>query len=142
MIGHHRQAVMMASLAPERASSAAVKALAAKIQAAQQPEINTMSGWLRAWGKQVPADTMDHGMAGQQDMPGRMTEAEMDDLNGATGTGFDTMFLTMMIKHHQGAVEMAQTEQQKGRNTAAKALAAKIVKDQTAEISTMRSLLG
>ena len=54
MIPHHRQAVDMAALADTHASSAEVKALAAKIRKAQEPEIATMSGWLTAWGEPVP----------------------------------------------------------------------------------------
>jgi uncharacterized protein (DUF305 family) len=141
MISHHRQAVMMASIAPDRASSAEVKALAAKIEAAQQPEIDTMSRWLRGWGKPVPEDSMEHGVAGHQGMPGMMTAEEMDDLNAATGAEFDKLFLTMMIEHHEGAVEMAKKEQQNGRSADAKVLAAKVEKDQTAEIAQMRGLL-
>jgi uncharacterized protein (DUF305 family) len=141
MISHHRQAVMMASIAPDRSSSAEVKALAAKIEAAQQPEIDTMSRWLRGWGKPVPEDSMEHGVAGHQGMPGMMTAEEMDDLNAATGAEFDKLFLTMMIEHHEGAVEMAKKEQQNGRSADAKVLAAKVEKDQTAEIAQMRGLL-
>ena len=65
----------------------------------------------------------------------------MEELNAATGAEFDRMFLTMMIEHHNGAVQMAITEQQKGVNADAKALAAKIEKDQTAEVVTMGDLL-
>src|SRR5690242_7335349 len=49
MIPHHQQAVQMAELADSRAASTEVKTLAAKIKAAQQPEIDTMTGWLTAW---------------------------------------------------------------------------------------------
>jgi uncharacterized protein (DUF305 family) len=48
----------------------------------------------------------------------------------------------MMIKHHQGAVQMADTEQQQGQNPGAKALAEKIEADQTAEIQQMQAVLG
>jgi uncharacterized protein (DUF305 family) len=54
MIQHHRQAVEMAGLAADHASSAQVKSLATKIKGAQAPEIKTMSGWLTSWGEQVP----------------------------------------------------------------------------------------
>src|SRR4051812_12275827 len=51
MIVHHQQAIQMAAMADGRAASADVKTLAAKIKGAQQPEIDTMNGWLTAWGK-------------------------------------------------------------------------------------------
>jgi uncharacterized protein (DUF305 family) len=47
-----------------------------------------------------------------------------------------------MIKHHQGAVTMARTEQAQGSSADAKALADSIVTSQSAEITTMRKLLG
>jgi uncharacterized protein (DUF305 family) len=54
MIPHHEQAIEMTELASTRASNADVKALAAQIQAAQQPEINEMRGWLASWGCRCP----------------------------------------------------------------------------------------
>ena len=57
MIPHHRQAVEMAKLAKTRAKSAEVKNLATQIMNAQDPEIQTMSGWLTAWGKPVPTES-------------------------------------------------------------------------------------
>lgn len=50
MIPHHAQAVEMSKLADTRAQAAQVKALADKIEAAQQPEIDRMNGWLTSWG--------------------------------------------------------------------------------------------
>ena len=144
MIPHHQQAVVMAKMAESHASSPDVKSLAAKIEAAQGPEIATMTGWLKAWGKDVPSADgmggMDHG-AGGDGMPGMMGESEMNDLDTATGSGFDRMFLTMMIEHHTGAIEMAKTEQADGQNQDAVALAKKIEADQTAEIAVMKDLL-
>jgi uncharacterized protein (DUF305 family) len=45
-----------------------------------------------------------------------------------------------MIKHHQGAVDMAKTELEQGENTEAKELAQKIVDAQEAEITEMQAL--
>ncbi|MEQ7010808.1 DUF305 domain-containing protein [Actinopolymorpha sp. B17G11] len=147
MIPHHRQAVEMAELAPTRAQSPQVKELAAQIKRAQDPEIKTMSGWLRSWGEEVPEDTgdtgMDHGgMDMGEDMPGMMSGEQMADLEAAKGAAFDRMFMELMIDHHEGAIEMAETEQRDGENTAAKKLAATIEKAQTAEIAQMRKLLA
>jgi uncharacterized protein (DUF305 family) len=105
MIPHHRQAVEMAELAETRADAAEVKELATKIKGAQDPEIQVMSGWLTAWGKPVPDRMGGHDMNGS--MPGMMSSDDMDALMDAAGADFDQMFLTMMIPHHQGAVEMA-----------------------------------
>ena len=139
MIPHHRQAVQMAKLAETRAKRLEVRNLATQIMAAQDPEIETMSGWLTSWGKPVP-DEMD-GMEMSSSMPGMMSQDDMSSLEDMSGADFDPMFLTMMIEHHQGAIEMARTEQSDGRFPDAVALAKRIETAQTDEIATMRSLL-
>jgi uncharacterized protein (DUF305 family) len=141
MILHHQQAVEMAQMAEQRASNAQVKQLATRIVQAQEPEIATMSGWLRRWGEPMPSPSTDQNGQGGDDGPGMMTDQEMKDLEAASGTDFDRMFLQMMIRHHQGAVEMADAEQQQGQDPQAKQLATKISRDQTAEINEMQDLL-
>jgi uncharacterized protein (DUF305 family) len=153
MIPHHEQALRMARMAQDRANSQQVRSLAENIQAAQAPEIRLMTGWLKSWGKNVPAvgmaaDMTGHGMSGGK-MSG-MGAGHMDGMRGekvgammnATGRAFDRMFLTMMIEHHQRAVEMALTEQARGTYPAAVALARSIEKTQTAEITRMKQMLG
>ncbi|MFZ4155586.1 DUF305 domain-containing protein [Streptomyces pseudogriseolus] len=140
MVPHHRQAVEMADLAPSRAQSAEVKKLAADIKKAQDPEIKILSGWLTSWGEEVPAEgAMDHSM---HDMGGMMTEEQMTELENASGKAFDTAFMGMMIKHHEGAVEMAETEQSDGAYAPAKKMAGEIITSQSAEIEQMNHLLG
>jgi uncharacterized protein (DUF305 family) len=161
MIPHHAQAVSMSALAARQASSPRVKDLAAQIEAAQQPEIDQMSGWLRAWDAPVP-DTeapgtggmsgMAHGDASQNSkpgmsdgsgaMPGMMSQQQMHQLGQANGAAFDTMFLQMMIGHHQGAVTMSQTELADGENPDAKTLAQNIITAQQREITEMQTMLA
>ena len=142
LIPHHRQATEMAELAADRTTNSRVSALAAKIIAAQQPEIEAMSGWLKSWDKKVSDDSsmggMDHGSSG---MPGMMSMDEMSSLKGSSAGQFDQMFLTMMISHHKGAIEMAATEEADGTYLPALKLAKKIQTDQAAEIVTMEALL-
>ncbi|GAA2165113.1 uncharacterized protein (DUF305 family) [Humibacillus xanthopallidus] len=146
MIPHHQQAVEMADLAAERASDAQVKRLAVAIKAAQDPEIQTMSGWLSTWGQPVPSDTdghdmsdMDHGDGAT--MEGMMTDEEMQRLAAASGAAFDRLWLELMIKHHMGAVAMAETATASGKNADVVALAQEIITAQKAEIATMQQLL-
>ena len=146
MIPHHTQAVTMATMAASHASSPAVKDLAAKIEAAQGPEIDTMTGWLKAWGKDSTAgssgmDGMGGMTQGSSAMPGMMGDGQMKSLDAASGAAFDQMFLTMMMSHHQGAIEMAKTEQANGKNADAVALAKKIEADQTNELAQMKDML-
>ncbi|GGM18643.1 hypothetical protein GCM10011594_43410 [Nakamurella endophytica] len=170
MIEHHKGAIAMADLAPSRADSDQVKQLAAKIKAAQAPEIDQMSDWLAAWAPDTDMNGMpltktsasptssdmgsmpgmDHG-TGHGDtggsassgaaMPGMMTEQQMQQLTAAKGAAFDKLFLQMMIAHHQGAIDMAKTEQADGANPSALKLANSIITSQTAEITTMQDLL-
>ena len=139
MIAHHQQAVEMADLAPTRAASAEVKALAAQIKAAQQPEIDKMTGWLTSWGKPVvPAG----GHGSGHSMPGMMSTEDMDKLKAAKGAAFDRQFAQMMIEHHKGAIEMAKEVATKGSNPDVEKLAAEIEKVQQAEIAAMQKMLG
>jgi uncharacterized protein (DUF305 family) len=136
MIPHHQQAVMMADRAATRAADTEVKNLAAKIKAAQDPEIATMRGWLTTWSKPAPsADTMGHAM------PGIMSDDDMHKLEGAKGGEFDKMFVQMMTAHHNGAIEMAKTEQAQGSNPDAKKLAQTIQAAQEAEVTQMQKIL-
>ncbi|NML50730.1 DUF305 domain-containing protein [Streptomyces sp. R302] len=134
MIPHHEQALDMAELADGRAEDADVKKIVAAIEKAQDPEIQKMRAWLKGWGKPESAG-MDHGMAGM------MSEQDMKDLAAAKGKDFDRTFAELMIAHHEGAVEMAKTEQKDGGNAEAKALAGEVVTAQTAEIAELRKIL-
>ncbi|MEV0697215.1 DUF305 domain-containing protein [Saccharopolyspora sp. NPDC050389] len=141
MIPHHEQAIEMSRLAPERAQSEEVKNLARQIEAAQGPEIQTLTGWLRDWGAPASMPGMDHGAMGHGDMGGMMSGTEMQQLEQARGAEFDRQFLTLMIKHHEGAVAMARTELGSGQFPAAKQMAQQIIDSQQAEIDTMQGLL-
>ena len=160
MIPHHAQAIEMARMAEDRAESQEVKHLAADIEAAQGPEIDQLSTMLETWGEDVPdpdagmghstagdnmddMDQMDHGSSdGPGEMPGMMSRTDMAVLMDASGMDFDEMFLEMMVEHHRGAIEMAQTEQSDGENPQAIDLAEDIEAAQTKEIATMEELLG
>ncbi|WP_369167122.1 DUF305 domain-containing protein [Streptomyces sp. R28] len=139
MIEHHAQALKMTELAPDRAESAKVKALAGRISAAQGPEINAMKGWLKKHGKAEKADKSDgHQHAS---MPGMATEAQLAKLRAARGAAFDELFLTLMITHHEGAITMATDVKGQGNNIAIEEMADEVVAQQTSEIARMRDML-
>jgi uncharacterized protein (DUF305 family) len=143
MIPHHAQAVEMAKLAPSRSTNAKVLDLASRIQRAQDPEIQQLTAMLTKWGAAPAASEpsmpgMDHGsMSGGM---GTMTAEEMKQLEQAKGAEFDRMWTQMMIKHHEGAIEMAKAELAKGTSSEAKSLAQKIIDAQQAEITEMQAL--
>jgi uncharacterized protein (DUF305 family) len=135
MIPHHEQAVEMADLAATRASDPEVKELATKIKAAQAPEIQTMKDWLTDWGIHPDSGGMGHSM------PGVMSEEDMKKLEAAKGKAFDKLFVQQMIAHHNGAIEMAKTEQANGSNADAKELAKTIETTQQAEVEQLQKIL-
>jgi len=143
MIPHHQQAIEMADLALESASSAEVKALATQIKAAQDPEIQTMRGWLTSWGASEEMGTDHSGMnhSDLSDMAGMMSDEDMVKLAGATGAGFDTMWLQLMVVHHQGAVSAADDVLSSTQDPAVKTLALAVIDGQNAEIDAMMDLL-
>ncbi len=133
MIPHHEQAVDMAELAEDRAESEQVKELATDIEAAQAPEIETMTGWLADWGEPVEGEGMDMG--------GTMSQGQMEDLAAASGAEFDQLFLEQMTEHHRGAIEMAERELEDGQFRDALDLAETIRDTQRQEFATMEALL-
>ena len=140
MIPHHQQAVEMADIAldPSVAAGAQVQDLATRIKAAQDPEVQMMSGWLTEWGQPMQMETTDQ----MSTMDGMMSAEEMDSLRTMNGVDFDTMWLQMMIRHHEGAIATAQTAKASGANADSLALADQIIAAQQAEIAEMQTLLG
>ncbi|MFD6939258.1 DUF305 domain-containing protein [Streptomyces goshikiensis] len=156
MIEHHRQALTMSALAPDRASAEAVKGLAERIAAAQKPEIGAMERWLArypapggagatggAGGTGGSGGTGGTGGMGGHDhgaMPGMATEQQLGELADARGTDFDRLFLKLMTAHHEGALKMAGQALAGGNNVAVEEMATEVVATQTAEIHRMRAL--
>ncbi|TFB65467.1 DUF305 domain-containing protein [Cryobacterium sp. Hz9] len=141
MIPHHEQAVAMSDdLLAKDGLDQNVTALATEIKAAQKPEIAQLKDWLTAWGEN------ENGMSGMSGMGegsnGMMSDDDMMTLRDASGTEASTVFLQQMTAHHRGAVAMAQLEIDNGENADARAMAANIVKTQTAELAVMATLLA
>ncbi len=150
MIGHHAQAVVMAGWAPTHGARLDVRLLCERIAVAQTDEIVSMQRWLRDRNQPVPDAHEIHGqmMPGMDMhmlMPGMLTDAELAQLDHARGPEFDRLFLTFMIKHHQGAVSMVETLL--GSNDSAEddvvyRFASDVYADQTTEIARMQKMLG
>jgi uncharacterized protein (DUF305 family) len=141
MLPHHEGAISMAELAPGRAADPRVVDLASRIQAAQGPEIATLTGWLSDWGTAADRSGMDHGSSMDHSGMSGMSAANMAALTNASGAEFDRLFLSQMIDHHRSAVQMAEQEAADGQNADALAMAASIRDSQAAEIAEMQQLL-
>jgi uncharacterized protein (DUF305 family) len=135
MIAHHTQALEMTGLAPDRAKSGNVKRIAARIAAAQGPEITTMKSWLEAHDDARATDGHEH--AG---MPGMATKDQLGKLRAAKGDAFDRLFLKLMITHHDGAVSMATDVKAQGNNIQIEEMADDVIAQQTSEITRMRAM--
>jgi len=104
MIGHHAQAIVMARMAPTHGAGEAVLRLAEKIDISQRDEIELMEQWLVERGQAVPDEEYRQAVH----MPGMLTPEQMAQLDAARGREFDRLFLTFMIEHHRGALEMVE----------------------------------
>jgi len=93
-------------------------------------------------GHDMAGSDMGGADMGGSAMNGMMTEAQMNELSQATGAELDQLYLALMIAHHEGAIEMAQTELKDGKNPAALKLAQGIIDTQQAEIKQMQDLLN
>jgi len=134
---HHEQAVEMADMILAKDGiSTEVTDLATQIKDAQGPEISQLEEWITAWGADDSMSGMDHSMDGM------MSDEDMSALESATGVEAEKLFLEQMTMHHEGAVEMAQTEVDEGQNADAIEMANTIVQTQTEEIATMQDLLA
>ncbi len=155
MIQHHAQALAMVDLTMDRDLDPEVQTLAEDIREAQAPEIEIMTGWLTEWDEPIPATVRDHvnsddpdghdmgdGDDMGSDMPGMITGEDMTALEEASDAEFQNMWLEMMVEHHGGAVQVAETEQAEGQYKPAVNLAEDIQKSQKAEIEKMQGLLS
>jgi uncharacterized protein (DUF305 family) len=155
MIAHHRQAVEMTALVPQRAGSASIRTLARRIEVSQDDEILLMRHWLEARRAVVPDVHAHHGHhAGHgahagpgtaHDMPGMLTDAQLARLAAASGAEFDRLFLEFMIFHHEGALVMVAdlfAAEGAGQETEIFQFASHVDSDQRMEIDRMRRLLS
>lgn len=147
MIPHHAQAMAMSELATTRAADPQVLRLAERIHAAQRPEILAMAGWLEERDVEVPRAAedpaaYDHGAHGHNEMTGMLSPEEMAALKRASGPRFDRLFLEGMIRHHEGAIAMAEDVSRDGAHVRVTEIASDVMVTQQDEIEIMRGMLA
>jgi len=141
MIPHHRQALAMAALAPVRTNSPDILEIAARIDASQDDEIAFMAQWLQQRGEASEPALSPHE---HHAMRGMATAEQMQALTDASGVVFDRQFLTLMIAHHEGAIEMVDDLMEQPGSAYDPVLfefTNDITKDQSKEIELMHELL-
>lgn len=137
MLTHHLQTSTISDLAHTKATSLRVKTIAQRIKAAGDQQITRIHNLLGAWD----APDSDSGNGGHGEVPGTLSDDQIQQLKAATGNEFDQLFLQLMIDHQQGAVQMSQTEVAQGSDPQALRLAHDTIFDQQSEISQMQKLL-
>lgn len=133
MAKHHEEAVKMAELVDSRSAHDQLKQMAKKTIEDQGAEIAQLREWKSQW---FP----NKGSAVNMKLPGMMQSMKgmsMEKLQSSQGDDFDVMFLDMMIRHHRGALAMAQDAIKKARHPEIVAFSKKVIAQQQEEISTM-----
>ncbi|MGI8485927.1 MAG: DUF305 domain-containing protein [Thermomicrobiales bacterium] len=143
---HHAQAVEMAMIIRDRTSDEQLKSLATDIAFSQATERGMTTGYLDAWGlsfagDQAPMTWMGHPLAAGEQMPGMATTEQIDQLRTLPVPQAEVLFLQLMIRHHQGGVEMAQGILAGGDNALVRDMANRTVRIQSSEIDTMNQFL-
>jgi uncharacterized protein (DUF305 family) len=142
---HHSQAVEMAELLRDRTRDEDLRVVAADITLTQQAQIGQMRGWLDAWGfsptNTDPPMAWAHGEAGDHEMPGLANEDDIAALTAARDEDAEILFLRLMVRHHEGGVEMALRATELVDQDEARALARTIAESQLAEIRYLTGLL-
>ena len=155
MADHHLQGVEMANLVLQRGGDPEVRGLAFDISSTQTNQAGRMQGWLALWGPpqsggepmawMTDADagmTMDMGGSTATDgMPGMATEQELAELRTLTEAAFDVRFLQLVIRHHGGALPMAEYAAENADQDAVRSLARSIALAQQAEVSVMDEMI-
>jgi len=141
MIYHHGQALKMAAMAPTHGAGESVQLLSQKIDVSQRDEIKAISTWLADRHQAVPDPSDPRPMT----MPGMLTDAQLAALDRARDSTFDRLFLTGMIQHHEGAIQMvADLFATRGAGQASEIFrfASDVDTDQRGEIQRMRAMLA
>lgn len=150
MIPHHAQAILIGGWAADRTARSDIRVLAERIIVAQRDEIALMQTWLRDRNETVPAADATHlrmtmnGVEHDMIMPGMLNAAELAQLERARGADFDRLFLTYMIRHHEGAITMVDqlfAAPGAAQDEVVFRFASDVYADQTTEVARMLTML-
>lgn len=160
---HHQQGVELAMIVRDRTDDPETRLLAYDIATTQSQQSGQLYGWLTGWGlSQAAAEPSmtwmtrpatvggaagahDHGGGAHtpgEPMPGLATPEQIAQLRSASGVAAERTFLTLMIAHHRGAVEMADAVLARTENRTVRTFAEGVVASQTSEIALMESMLA
>jgi len=141
MVPHHDQAIVMSGMVLEKTGiRPEVRAVAEATKAFHGSQLEKMNTWSGAQERSAHGEAEEDRNAHHGGEGGRMTEAQMMELDIAEVATAQVLFLDGMIRHHRGAVAMAETEVRDGKNPDAIALAEAIIENHAREVATMVDL--
>jgi uncharacterized protein (DUF305 family) len=143
MSTHHAQAVQMSEIAHRRSTDPKLNYLAFDILSTQQGQIGIMAGWLELWRQtHSGSDPQMAWMGHTGPMPGMATQDEIAELNTLPVREMEERFLRLMIRHHRGAVPMADVAATKATSAEVAVFAGKMSAGQQSEVDLMQAMLA
>lgn len=144
MIVHNQQGIQMADIAKKNSTNEEIRQIATLISEELSSDTAQYANWLKEW-KETYFNLSDFPQMDGHDMypthPGMATLSELSALEAATGASIDEQFLRLMIIHHEGAKELADSsmydDMQFGKMIDLKT---KTLKRQAEEIRVMKQL--
>jgi len=154
---HHAQAVTMAMIEYRSTQDEDLRLLAFDIATAQSQQSGQMFAWIDGWGlpqhsaAPLMAWMAEDGAHGHGDAEaatdeelraemGMATDAELDQLRSSTGAAQDCLFTELMIRHHEGAIEMIDAVQRLGSDPRVRSTAEGMAQSQSREIQALEAI--
>ncbi len=108
MIVHNQQAIEMTQTILATSTNPTVRELATEIQTGQISAEEQYKSWLGEWNETY-TNLSDFPQMDGHDMypsyPGLVTATDISKLRSAKGTEADQLFISLMIKHHESAIQ-------------------------------------
>lgn len=156
---HNAQAIQLAMDIYRKTDDAELRVLSYDIATGQAAQRGELYDWLVRWGLSqsggpmmqwmaTSEETHPHGAATDGPMTdeqarvavGMASADEIDAVEAATGKEADCRFLQLLIRHHEGAIPMAEALLEMGTDPRALQVARSIRDGQSAEIDAMTSM--
>jgi uncharacterized protein (DUF305 family) len=143
MVAHHEQALSLATLELANGENATVRSYAREVLTFQSYEVGVMRQTLSEWGHSPDQQSgevmawMDMPRPVDQ-MPGYLTDDQIDEMNQARGSAADSLFLELMAEHHRGGLHMAEYAADHASDDGVRQLAARMAHNQAQEINEYR----
>ncbi|WFU82506.1 DUF305 domain-containing protein [Bradyrhizobium sp. CIAT3101] len=139
MTTHHAQGIELALMGSRRAQNSHLRKLAMPMVASQAGEVRIFENWWLSW---FDTDMPDCSAGERAAMPGSLSPAEMRMVKLAPPDQFDSIFVEMMSRHHQGAVKMADQMWRSRGDPRLRVMAHAIRHEQKGEIALMQGTSG